>query len=555
MQRDKTRLATVLFAAGILLAGTANAASRFLLGQYNADPAGLTAVPFLSTLLFCANLALYLFGLVFWMRSVGLRLLPSRSRSYLIAAAGCAISMLVLRSVKYRLIDPGGQDLSRYLWYAYYVPMILLPTLFLMTCVNIERRNKDRQWDERMLLVPAAALILLFLTNDLHYLAFRPAGDMVMTDADDSYRNAAVFYLYAAYFAGTVAAGLILLTRATRRLRSFRKTMLPFAFLLVMPVLTVIDKTLIWIRLPSMFSTPEVVSFCMIGLFESCVRNRLIPYNENYAGFFSAMRFPIIITQKDLSVAYRSAEPVSADARALRAALKEPVYPDEDTLLTGKPVTAGYAFYTEDVSELHRMNEKLAEANDLIASENDLIQAENDLSARRAAVDSRNVIYARIAQAMLPYHRKALGMLDEIRPGNADFNESIAKLNLLNAFIKRGTNLMLAGEGEEIPLRELRQAAEESALYLGFFGVRASVASDGDAFIDRDAALRLYTRFQAVIEAISESATRLHIAVSAAGIRLNADCSRTPPETVPAEIRKSDGLYYFIITDTQGEKT
>ena len=98
------------------------------------------------------------------------------------------------------------------------------------------------------------------------------------------------------------------------------------------------------------------------------------------------MRFPIIITQKDLSVAYRSAEPVSADACALRAALKEPVYLNEDTLLTGKPVTAGYAFYTEDVSELHRMNEKLAEANDLIASENDLIQAENDLSARRAAV-------------------------------------------------------------------------------------------------------------------------------------------------------------------------
>ena len=182
----KISIATALFVLGILLAGLANAMSKYMIQQYAADPEKLTALPFLSTLLFCTNLSVYLFLLVFWIRSVQQRLLPSRSRSYLITAACCAIVMLILRSTKYRLIDQWDLDLARYIWYLYYLPMILLPTLFLMTCINIERQNKPKRFDERWLLIPASVLILLFLTNDLHYLAFRPNGDTVMTGANAS---------------------------------------------------------------------------------------------------------------------------------------------------------------------------------------------------------------------------------------------------------------------------------------------------------------------------------------------------------------------------------
>ena len=155
MKQDKTRLATVMFVLGIFLAGFSNAMSKYIIQQYAVDPGSLTALPFLSTLLFCTNLSVYLFLLVFWINSVQRRLLPSRSRNYLITAASCAIAMLILRSIKYRLIDAADLDLTRYVWYAYYVPMILLPTLFLMTCITIERKNKPKRFDERLLLIPA----------------------------------------------------------------------------------------------------------------------------------------------------------------------------------------------------------------------------------------------------------------------------------------------------------------------------------------------------------------------------------------------------------------
>ena len=128
MKKEKTRVATILFLLGILIAGIANAFSKQLMKTYVADVSAPAITPFFSTALFCVNLFLYLILLVFWIHSVQRRLLRDRARNYLISAACCAVAMLVLRSIKYRLIDEWALDAARYLWYLYYLPMILLPT-------------------------------------------------------------------------------------------------------------------------------------------------------------------------------------------------------------------------------------------------------------------------------------------------------------------------------------------------------------------------------------------------------------------------------------------
>jgi hypothetical protein len=158
--KKRTNIATVLFVAGILLAGAANAFARQLIADYGADPNTPSILPFFSTVMFCLNLALYVFLLLFWVRSVQQRLLPGRERGYMIAAALCAISVLLLRSIKYRMIDDQSVVLLRYAWYLYYVPMTLMPALFLMMCIRVDRRGKGR-FDERLLLIPAAVIILL----------------------------------------------------------------------------------------------------------------------------------------------------------------------------------------------------------------------------------------------------------------------------------------------------------------------------------------------------------------------------------------------------------
>ena len=553
MKREKTNLATILFIIGILLAGFANAASKQVIKAYAISPEKLTAAPFICTLLFCLNLVIYLFLLVFWIHSGQRRLLPSRVRNYLITAALCAVLMLVLRSVKYRMIDAADLTLLRYTWYLYYLPMILLPTLFLMTCLNIENKNKTRRFDESFLLIPASVLILLFLSNDLHFFAFRPNGDTVMTGANASYFNNWLFYVYYGYWGVTITAGLVLLVRTNRRMHSFKKTILPFLFLLMMVALFLIDTTLNWVRLPSMFTVPEIVSFGMIGIFESCVGNRLIPYTDNYNSFFEQMRFPAVIADNELSVVHKSAEAVAADKEQLKSAVSAAVYLDTDTKLTGKRITAGYAFYTEDESELHRMRERLMDANELIASGNDMIEAENELKSSKGQVDSRNYIYERISVKMLPFHRKALALLDKMQPGAPDFAEKTARLNLLNAYIKRGTNLLLTNEGEEnIPLKELGLAIEEFSRYLSYCGVQTSVTSDKNELTSRTAAFELFTAFYKTADALAGHITMLHIVVDSACLRLTADCESKPDLPLNALIKESDGLYFITLSAQKG---
>ena len=73
---------------------------------------------------------------------------------------------------------------------------------------------------------------------------------------------------------------------------------------------------------------------------------------------------------------------------------------DEDTRLSGMKIRPGYAFWTEDESELHRENRRLAQANELLSEENDLIAVENELKAKKARLDAQNRVYEQIAAAL-----------------------------------------------------------------------------------------------------------------------------------------------------------
>ena len=229
-----------------------------------------------------------------------------------------------------------------------------------------------------------------------------------------------------------------------------------------------------------------------------------------------------------------------------------PVYTDADTKLSAREITAGYAFYTEDESELHRLNEKLRDANELIGGENDLIQAENELKAKQAQVDSRNLIYARIAEEMLPYHRRALCMIDEMEKDGADFERKLARLNLLNAYIKRGTNLLLTDEGKEyISNEELKSAFDELSGCLKYLAVRASTKVIGASF-SRSDALGLFTSAYEIAASLSDQTSMLQIVVDGRSLRITADGAAVSALPDGITVEESGGLYFFGFTAGEG---
>ena len=74
---------------------------------------------------------------------------------------------LFLLAVKYRFFV--DDDVTRYLWYLYYVPQVLAPLFSLYAALQIGRREDEpflRRW--YWLFVPAALRIGGILTNDWH---------------------------------------------------------------------------------------------------------------------------------------------------------------------------------------------------------------------------------------------------------------------------------------------------------------------------------------------------------------------------------------------------
>ena len=151
---------TWLFIGFLLLAGVANLLTR-------------TAIPELDTLMTCINYLILIGLLLFWIEAVRVRLLTSAARKSILSTALLMLLHMLVRIFKYRFT--ASVIAMRYAVYAYWIPQMLIPALFLMTCIRIRRSGQvKRKWNERLLLIPAGILALMAMTNDVHSLVYVP---------------------------------------------------------------------------------------------------------------------------------------------------------------------------------------------------------------------------------------------------------------------------------------------------------------------------------------------------------------------------------------------
>ena len=532
------------FIGFLLLAGIANLCSR-------------TAVPAWDTLMMCINYLTYAGLLLYWIGTVRIRLLPSAARTYTVSAALFMVLYLLIRIFKYRIAVSAASE--RYAVYGYWLPQMMIPALFLVTCVCVLRgRQGERKWDERLLLIPGAALSLAALTNDLHFLVYIPHIPLEDFRVDTgTYGYGPVFYLFYVWMASAALAGIIMLFRKTGRHAGRAVHMLVFLvflwFSLVLLTLLVID------RIPSgrrMFSVPEIHIFGMLGVFEICIRSRLIPYNENYTGFFSGLRIPAAVADRSFNIAWHTEAEFSADKDTMKKALAEPVPLTADRKLHGKEIHAGYVFWEEDESAVHRAQAKLREANELIEQENTLIRAETQQKEKDAYLQSRHRIYHEIAEQLYPCQKRIAELLEGAVPGTEDFGQRIRMVSVLNAYVKRKTNLLLLAEEKKLlSMDELFLALQESAAYLTLAGLKTAVVKSGEELYPPDKAAALYDAFEKISEQLLGKASSLMVTVHGEGLRLAAP-AETVPDTggisLPMCLRQKDGILYMDVLLAEG---
>ena len=544
MKLNKQMKMTWLFIGFLLLGGVCSLLTR-------------TDNLFFNTLMFSANFLIYGGLLLYWVQSVRTRLLPTKARSYIMTAAVMMVLYLALRAFKYRI---AGSDviLSRYAVYAYWIPQVIIPTLFLMTCVRIRRgENEKGRFNEQLLLIPALVLAITVMTNDLHGLVYLPKVDLSeFAVRTGTYSLGVVFYLMYVWMALTAGAGFVLLFRETRKN--------PVRFTVTLIVMIAMWVTMILLRIlvfdryniPGMYQVPEVHIFFMLGVMEVCIRHRLIPYNENYTGFFSQLDLPVLITDTALDPVYQTSVPIDALDEQLSASLASPLYLDADTRLSGMGIRAGYAFWTEDESELHKENRRLESANEILSEENDLIAVENQLKEKRAHLDAQDQVYDRIARALYPKQKRIETLLKDKETESEEFRRALAECCVLNAYSKRKSNLLLLSE-DTLPQsnRELFLALQESARFLNCCGIEAAAVGEEYSTLPLSVIHDLYDTFEEVIEAYLPYMKRMTVSLYGNGVRLAVEATRAPalPRTrLPVERKDSDENIFLTIR-TGGE--
>jgi len=507
---------------------------------------------------FCSYLADLIFFalLIAWAISIRIRIVRPSVRRNLILVAVLLVLWLLIRMVKYCFI--GEEDTaSRYLWYAYYIPQCLVPPVVLLAALGIERKSdKPISRLTYLVFVPAALLILLIFTNDLHQtvFSFRPGFENFTKD----YQHEFGYFLAIAWMVGmTLACGVVLLMKCS--ISACRKRMwIPIStFLLCATISYLCFK----FATPA-YKVPELLSFSFIAIFESCIGIGLIPSNENYTEYFNLSKISSVITDQDLQIAVRSEDAPALNKEQLEAALQDRVMIDDDTRLSSHKISGGRVFWTENLLAIHALNAQLSDVNEVLSEENDLVAYENELKEKRAHIEQKNKLYEGILALVRDELSLAKSYVGEIDENSPDFERKMRFACVLATYIKRRSNLaVIAERHKSMDVKEIVVSLKESLKYLSDCGVPTALTFVGGGEFPSQRCILLYEFFEECVRLLLPTMSgmlvhlsadperlSLRIAVTGANGLAKEYMAKTKAKFGSASLKEEDGVLYETLT-------
>lgn len=437
-----------------------------------------------------------------WGFSISSRILHRNVRRYLLLGCAMAVMWMFLRAVKYRffLTDP---DITRHLWYLYYVPQILAPLFSLFAALELGRRDGDAisaRW--HLLFIPAALLICGVLTNDLHQMAFRAAPGAATLEADYTHG-----WLYFLVMAWTIALLLITGTIIYRKCRVFESrkyAWVPLSVFLGGFALCALSFANIY----TFHKMPECFCLTFAALWESCLQVGLLTTNGHYRYFFSESTVAAQIVDGHGHPVYRAKNAPALSPDQLADARRGAILLTSDARLQSAPIQDGRVYWVEDISQINRIQAQLAEINAQLSEENELIQAENALKRQRAQIEEKN----HLMDAMLGLVQPQLQQINRLLENGGVKN--LKSVCLLGAYVKRRVNLALICEKKAaVPVEELAHCIRESLTYLAQYGAACALYQEGSGSVDSREAQLAYDFFEDCLEAALLSLSALMVRV------------------------------------------
>lgn len=491
-----------------------------------------------------------------WGVTVYRRVVQVQARKFLVVLAVLMALWVILRAFKFYFVM--DETVERYLWYSYYIPMLFIPTLTLFVALSIGKNEGYRLPNYAfLLLIPAAVLAVLALTNDLHQFVFRfPENAVVFSEKDYSY---AWGYILVVIWGVSCGLASLILMFVKSRLPKNRPALwipiIPFAVVVVYVILYAL-------RVPFAFAIGwdlavfECLSFTVF--LESCIMSGLIQSNIRYEDMFRASQnLSVQITDKEYNVRYAAENAEEIDRATLEKAENAPVI-IENKLLHNMPISGGHAIWTDDITELLEVKENLELTQDELKDRNDFLQYSYKREEENKTVEEQNRLYDLLQSKTQKQINSINRLVNEYKHTEADEEKRriLAEIVVLGSFIKRRKDLVLLTDYTPmLPDSKLTNAFAESFRALGLYGIKGTYSvKTNKEYVSGDVLTKAYDFFEDVIETALDKAKYIAVRVyevkGTLRISISLDCKidtkylvATYPEMQEDESEEETELY------------
>ena len=439
-----------------------------------------------------------------WVLSVRRRFPQKQMRSNVTVFAALFILLELLTTMKYCMVTHGG-TVARYLWYAYYFPLVFGP-LFMFYAALCFGKSDDYRIPKKWywLLLPAVLLSVGVLCNDWHQLAFRFPNGIANWEAD--YTHGILYFLAAGWGVLGLLSVIGLMIRSTYNRRLMKALWMPGVILLLMglyPLLYAYPGQEV-VLIQRIFEMNDFICVSCILLWESLVIARIIVSNSDYPAIFAASSLHAGLADRDFQVRQTSANAITPQPEELRKAQNgELLLPDGDTLLKARSVQGGWFYWTEDISDLRRLNEQLKETAEDLKEEHAVLQVTAEMDDKRRATITQTKLYDSVNASIRPQLEKLDAWIAALPAEESAYRDVLWRCGVLLAYCKRRSNLLLqAQEHPVLTAQELRQCFEESAMALRLAKISCTVNVETQIRISAQSAAALYEAFETALERV-----------------------------------------------------
>lgn len=503
--------------------------------------------PILKMLLVMTRSVIQISLVITWCESVRRRIINKPVRNYLVAVGVLLACWLTLRTCKWEFIAENGTHLGRYLWYAYYVPMVFVPLLgvFIIDHIGKAEDYKAPGW-MKLAYIPAAFLITAVFTNDLHNLVFSFPNGYANSESDCIYHP--LYYITMAWFILLSIYFVVMLIKKSRvpGSKSFQK----------LPAVILGISIIFWIMYCMHIVGGDLAAIdciMIIALLESAIQSGLIPSNTNYYELFRSSTVSAQIVNADYQPCMVSGTATVLTEDVMRSAEAEPVDLG-DTILHSKAITGGHVLWQDDVKQINDLIEQLRDTQERLGESNELLKAELELKENRARTEEKSRLYDRIAKEVAVQLAKAEDLLKLAQTDPKQTKRAIAKVSVICAYIKRrGNLLLLEEEGNIIPAIELEYCIRESLDNLRLGDVFTSFDSKCDGTLKLEHAVVAFDFYENIVERLLDDATAMLIHLDCKDgiikMRLQIGCNEDIAEHTLSEVSIPCGTFEWDIQD------